>query len=334
MISYLGNLSLRLAGGAMRLPEELRRRHATFLSGQQRADGGFAGRQGDSDAYYTGFALRGLALLGELAAESADRAARFLVGLIDRPLPSVDFLSLVYSAVLLEVTHGLDVFALAGRDRRTVVETHLRRFLRGDGGYAKTETGPHSSVYHTFLAVTCRQLVGLPATDDPERLIRLVRSRFREDGGFVDLAPLPQGGTNPTAAAVALLTMFDALDEPTHRATARFLAGMQNAEGGLRANARIPMADLLSTFTGLVALTDLKASQSRFQNPHPPQDRSAVGGQPDSFETASGAIDRPAARRYIASLDTPAGGFRAGQWDNAVDVEYTFYGLGVSAIME
>lgn len=306
MISYLGSLSLRLAAGAMRLPEELRRRHAAFLAGQERADGGFAGRQGGSDAYYTGFALRGLALLGELTAESAERGARFLAGLVDRPIPSVDFLSLVYSAALLEATHGLDVFALAGRDRSTAVETHLRRFLRDDGGYAKTESGPYSSIYHTFLAVVCRQLVGLPAADDPQQLIRLVRSRCREDGGFVELSPLRQSGTNPTAAAIALLAMLDALDQPPQHASARFLADMQNAEGGLRANARIPVADLLSTFTGLVALADLKAVAT---------------------------IDRMAVRHYVASLEAPAGGFRAGLWDNAVDVEYTFYGLGTLALL-
>ena len=44
----------------------------------QRADGGFAGRQGLSDLYYTSFALRTLAILGELHGSVAERAAGFL----------------------------------------------------------------------------------------------------------------------------------------------------------------------------------------------------------------------------------------------------------------
>ena len=87
---------------------------------------------------------------------------------------------------------------------------------------------------------------------------------------------------------------------------AAFLAAMQNVEGGLRANARIPAADLLSTFTGLVALADLDALS---------------------------AVDPARAQRYVESLDQPGGGFRGGLWDDAADVEYTFYGLGSLALL-
>ena len=72
------------------------------------------------------------------------------------------------------------------------------------------------------------------------------------------------------------------------------------------ANTRIPVADLLSTFTGLVAM-----------------------------ETGPGPIslDLPAVQRFVTSLEQPAGGFRAGCWDDAADVEYTFYGIGTLAIL-
>src|SRR3990167_1273520 len=116
-MSYLGQMTLRLASGAMRLPEPLPRRHAEFFAAAQDADGGFSGREGPSDLYYTGFALRGLALLGGLTEDLASRAAGFLRRHVDTPLPTVDFLSLVLSAVLLEAATGVDVFRLAGRDR-------------------------------------------------------------------------------------------------------------------------------------------------------------------------------------------------------------------------
>ena len=75
---------------------------------------------------------------------------------------------------------------------------------------------------------------------------------------------------------------------------------------GWIANTRIPIADLLSTFTGLLTLFDLNA--------------------PD-------AIQLPPARRFVESLAQPAGGFFAAAWDTAADVEYTFYGLGSLALL-
>ena len=304
-MSYLANLTIRLAAGAMQLPEEDRRRHADFFRGAQDEDGGFAGRRGSGDLYYTGFALRGLGLLGELTEPVVDRAAGFLQRRLDDELPSIDFLSLVLSAVLLEAACGVDVFRAAGRDRQTVVVDRIDRFRRDDGGYAKTERSPHSSTYHTFLAVATRQLVGAPP-HERERIVGLVCSRRRDDGGFVELNQLPHSGTNPTAAAVGILRLLDAVDEPTRRGAAGFLGRMQNAEGGLRANTRIPVADLLSTFTGLVALADLEG----------------LAG-----------VDTAAARRYVEALRQPDGGFRGGAWDDAADVEYTFYGLGTLALL-
>lgn len=304
-MSYLGNLTLRLAAGAMQLPDSVRRRQAAFLADAQNDDGGFIGREGPSDLYYTGFALRGLALLGELSEQLANRAAAFLEKRLADELSSIDFLSLVYSAVLLEAAIEVDVFAAAGRDRFETVTAALDRFRRDDGGYAKTERSGHSSTYHTFLAVSCRQLIGA-TVERPERTIELIRSQRREDGGFVELNRLALAGTNPTAAAVGVLRLLNATDDSICQGAAQFLIGMQNAEGGFRANSRIPVADLLSTFTSLVALADLGALER---------------------------ADLPAARRYAEALAQPSGGFSGGAWDDAADVEYTFYGLGVMALL-
>jgi geranylgeranyl transferase type-2 subunit beta len=38
-------------------------------------------------------------------------------------------------------------------------------------------------------------------------------------------------------------------------------------------------------------------------------------------------------RGLIEELEFPTGGFRAATWDEAADVEYTFYGLGVLALL-
>ena len=109
-----------------------------------------------------------------------------------------------------------------------------------------------------------------------------------------------------TAAAVAALQILDALDDETGRRTAHFLAQMQTDEGGMRANTRIPIADLLSTFTGLLTLGDLGALEM---------------------------IDDAAALRYARSLKQPSGGFFGAAWDEQADVEYTFYGIGACALL-
>ncbi len=303
-MSYQAELMLRLGSGAVALPDELRVRHGAYLAAAQGADGGFAGRRGPSDVYYTGFALRGLAMLGQLTAESARRAGDFLAARAAAPLPPAEFVSLLGGATRVELAGGGDVFARAGRDRRQMVLDVFGPLRRSDGGYAKSARGSPGSVYQTFLAVACYEMVGLPP-DGPEAIIDLVLSRRRADGGFAELGAIAQGGTNPTAAALGLLRMLGALQEPVRAAAIDFLAAMQTADGGLRAHGRLPVADLLSTFSGVVALADLGAG---------------------------GAIDLGAAVRFARSLEQPGGGFRAGAWDSQADVEYTFYGLGVAAL--
>ena len=303
--NYLTDLTLRLANGLALLDESVRARHTAFFRTAQQADGGFCGRDGGSDLYYTGFALRGLALCGELQGEVAERSAKFLQSKLAANLPIVDFLSLIYGAALLDMAAGIDIFSAQATGWKENVARRLEEFRREDGGYAKTEEGQSSSTYHTFLVVICQQLLEQP-TPQPERVIEFVRSRGRDEGGFVEIGPMKRGGTNPTAAAVALLKMLDGLDDSVRIPTIDFLAEMQNDEGGLLANTRIPIADLLSTFTGLLTLTDLLSAS---------------------------AIDLSATRRFVTSLDLPSGGFLAAAWDTAADVEYTFYGLGCLALL-
>src|SRR5262245_50379064 len=106
MPGYLEQITLRLAHGVGELPEALRRRHADYILQAQQADGGFAGREGGGDLYYTGFALRSLAILGELQGATAERAASFLRSRLTGRESIVDFLSLVYGAMLLDASAG------------------------------------------------------------------------------------------------------------------------------------------------------------------------------------------------------------------------------------
>ena len=107
MPTYLEELTIRLAGGLGQLPESTRARHIDYLMSQQKADGGFGGREGGSDLYYTGFALRALAVLGELTGELSEHSAAYLKTRLTGQESIVDFLSLVYGAMLLDVSGGI-----------------------------------------------------------------------------------------------------------------------------------------------------------------------------------------------------------------------------------
>src|SRR5262245_7257806 len=109
--NYLQDLTALLAAGAARLPQEQRARHAAYLHAAQNADGGFSGREGGSDLYYTGFALRSLTVLDALTPEVCRRAADFLRQGLRQQASVVDFFSLLYSCLLVQAAAGIDVLA-------------------------------------------------------------------------------------------------------------------------------------------------------------------------------------------------------------------------------
>ena len=305
--SYLTQLTIRLYQGLQRLPADLRARHAHYLLGSQAGDGGWPGREGGSDLYYTAFGLRGLMVLDVLTPEICVKAAGFLSRSLAQQASVVDFFSLLYAWMLVQLGGGPDVLADSPPDWQARVVALLQSFRTPDGGYAKTPGGSSGSTYYTFMVALCYEILAKDVPG-PEAVARFVRSRQRDDGGFVEIAPMKRSGTNPTAAAVGLLQMLPGADFSAAEAerVAAFLAEMPSFEGGLRANGRAPLADLLSTFTGAWTLDRLGAL---------------------------GRLDREPMEEFILSVEQPAGGFRGGLWDERSDVEYTFYGVGAVALL-
>ena len=138
MTSYLQELTLRLAVGASTLDRAIRDQHARWLRAQQRPDGGFAGREGESDPYYTAFALRSLWILGELDESIGGRAAAFLRSRLDKRESIIDMISLIFAAAICEMAVGEVV--LVGRGRGLARQCrpfarfapHQRRRIRED----------------------------------------------------------------------------------------------------------------------------------------------------------------------------------------------------------
>jgi geranylgeranyl transferase type-2 subunit beta len=305
-VTYLADLTLRLTMGAAQLPGDLRQRHTAYLLSQQRPDGGFSGREGPSDPYYTGFALRALAVLGELTPEVAERSRSFLEQRMQGRESVIDLISLVFSAAILELHAGLEVLAEAPSDWPQRLAALLESYRREDGGYAKSNEGRAGSTYQTFLTTLCYELLEVPQPDAPA-VVDFLRQREHEEGGFLEIRVAKRAGVNPTAAAIGALKTLGQLDDALAQRTIDFLVDQQSDDGGFTANTRIPLSDLLSTCTGLITLADL------------------------------GAVDQiagPPALQFVHSMQRETGGFAGFAFDPAEDVEYTFYGLAALSLLQ
>jgi len=301
---YLAQLTDRLLRGARALPDTFRGRQIQFLVTLQNPDGGFSGRQGPSDLYYTSFALRCAQLLNVGASKLWNDAAAFLRKNATEPAEITDALSLLLCRTLLE-GRGMVLWCEACRDERlTAVRAALAGSRLAEGGFAKTPGGD-LSLYHTFLATLCYELLDEPIPD-AEVIAERVLSRQCPSGGFGDVDASGAEGTNPTAAAVAVLSALDRLDDVAASRAGAFVASMQRADGGLAATPAAPVSDLMSTFTALTSLIETECAQ----------------------DISLGSLGR-----YVKSLARSPGGFRASAGDESTDVEYTYYGLGALALL-
>ena len=305
-LPYLVQLAERLTAGLKYLPPERKQRHRDFLLSQQQPDGGFVGRDGGSDLYYSSFAVRGLQMLGELTAETAGCVQRYLLGFDWRTLGVIDLMNWLSMSAMIQLAGGEDPLADAPADWPEQIAARLEMLRMPDGGYAKGTEGATSSTYHTFLVVLTYQLLGKSAPR-PNALAQFIYDRQREDGGFVEIAPMKRSGTNPTAAACAILLMQGRVDAELREDIAAFLVDVRTDESAFLANGRIPIADGLSTFTAVLTAQDMEVNA---------------------------LVDPPILRLYVEKhLELSTGGFRAAEWDTLADVEYTFYGLGILGLL-
>jgi geranylgeranyl transferase type-2 subunit beta len=305
--SFLLQLTKRLASELRRLDPERAARHVNFILRFRQPDGGFAGREGGSDLYYTSFAVRALALLDALDQTRCQGIAAYLksAAAARREYSLIDLVSWLYSVITVQLIGNLPPFAGDTESFADEVTASLETFRRPDGGYARTSEGGVGSAYHTFLAAICYELLGR-SLPDAAGVERFILTRQRDDGGFVEIAQMKRSGANPTAAAAALLKRFGSLDGQMTRGIETFLDSVRGDEGGFRANAQIPFCDLLSTFTGLLTAHDLGFLKR---------------------------IDTESCLRFVNQLEGPEGGFRGAIWDDGADTEYTFYGLGALALL-
>jgi len=302
--SYLEMLDELIRPGIARLSDRFVATQIRFVASCQQPDGGFGGRQGGSDLYYTDFALRTLSWLAPGHA-AFDRAAGYLARVASPPRDAVECFNALNARSLLE-RHSTDLADRAAwaLNPLPLIERLYGHLLPG-GGFARLADDEGVSAYHTFLGALCFQMLG---ADMPmsEGAIVAIKTLKCPDGGYAELAGQTVSQTNATAAAVAFLIMNNAMPPETMASTGRFLAQMQSADGGLKPHAAVDGGDLLSTFTGLMTLWGL-------------------GGLPQ--------IDTAGVARFLRRMAHPNGGFLACDGDDSPDVEYTYYGVGTLALL-
>lgn len=259
-----------------------------FLRRQQNPDGGFRDRAGGSDLYYTVFGLEGLLAL----------RADVPFGLVRdylRTFGDGDDLDFIHLACLARCWAGLPADLRADMPAAAIVR-RMTRFLSGDGGYAAEPGSADGTVYGCFVALGTYQDCGreLP---DPAGVLRCVDRLRADDGGYANQHDVPLGLVPATAAAVTVLRQ---LDQPVPRELADWLLARCRPDGGFFATPVAPLPDLLSTATALHALSAMHATSDAIREP---------------------CLD------FLDTLWTNEGGFHGNWADDALDCEYTYYGM-------
>lgn len=183
-----------------------------------------------------------------------------------------------------------------GTAPREAILRRLEAFQSRDGAYSQSKNAEHGTVYACFLALGAHQDLGANVPD-PGAMLRCMNRLRADDGGFANDHLMPMGLTPPTAAAVTLLRH---LDQPAEPGLAKWLLERCRPDGGFFATPQAPLPDLLSTATALHALSGMQADIDPIKEP---------------------CLD------FIDSLWTNRGAFYGTWEDDAVDCEYTYYGL-------
>jgi prenyltransferase beta subunit len=279
---------LQVARLAPKLLGESSQLVGTFVKSRLTEAGGFAGRDGRPDLYYTVFGLE--AMLALQVEPPPGIVANYLVAsAMERAHDFVHACSLARCGAAL----GRNFFT---GELKEELARRINSFRTPDGGFHGTPGRAHGSTYGALLAWGA--LSDLDASlPEPERLLDSLRPLRLEDGSFANERGLAQGTTSATAAA---LTLCRHLQEPPPDHCGEWLLRQQHASGGFLATPQAPLPDLLSTAVSLHALDGLEIA----------------------FEA-----QREICLDFVDSLWSAQGGFH-GHWaDDDLDVEYTYYGL-------
>ena len=264
-----------------------------FLLRQLTPEGGGRDRAGKADLYYTIFVLAGLAALQ--AEIPVARLEPFLGNFGDGE--SLDFVHLGALARCRAFVETRAPSRVDGAFHADALLARIEEFRTPDGGYHETRGAANGHAYGCFVAHGAYQDLGAKLPE-PLRMVQCLKFLETSDGAWGNLRGMRKGTVPATAAAITLLHQ---LGMPISEAAGDWLLAQIHSDGGWLAVPGAPIPDLLSTATALHALACL--------------DRPL----PDAL--------REKCLDFVDTLWSAEGGFH-GHWaDDALDAEYTFYGL-------
>jgi geranylgeranyl transferase type-2 subunit beta len=299
-LPFLTRLADLLRAGLAGMDEGRAARHADAVMSFRQAGGGFAGRRGGPDPYYTVFALRALEALGRLDLGLAAQDAALIA---DNRNTNLD--PARTGAVDAMMAGQMEKSWSGGASSQEALE-RIERFRSTDGGYGRAPGAAQGSMYLSFLAALAYDLRGrMPPAVERLKAFALGRQGAQGEYGEFRSPTWGGGGTNATAAGMGLALLLGsgaAIDR-----SAAWLMAQQTPSGGWPATAHAPLPDLLSTFTALTMLATIESA---------------------------GPSVRASSRSFAIACERPTGGFGAFPGDAGWDVEYTYYGLGVMGLTE
>jgi hypothetical protein len=260
-----------------------------FIRSKLNDDGGFSDRAGRSDLYYTVFGIETLLALGaDLPTDAIDAYLRSI------KIAELDFVHLTCLGRCLA-----DICGDRGIDRKIQndIIRQLQQYRSADGGISNNKNALQGTMYGCFLGVGLYQDMGVEIPGKAG-LIGCVESLSRDCGSYANEPAMTKGATASTAAAI---TLQHFLDVPIRGESLDWLAGQMHPKGGFVALPAVPIADLLSTATALHGL--------------------AFGAVKLTGKQKEDCLD------FIDSLWSSKGGFCGSGADQALDCEYTYYGL-------
>ncbi len=246
---------LQVARLAPRVLGDSATRVQAYFQEQFNDDGGARDRAGDSDLYYTVFALDGLMALQ--ADPPVDKVAPYLTSFEDGTN-----LDLVHLACLARCWAAMPAGALPPATASAIAR-NLERFRTPERGFSTEPGGKRGTVYHAFLGLGAHQDIGSECPDVAS-LADSVTGLQTRDGAFANTPDLPTGSTTATAAAVTLLRF---LQHPMPEEIGPWLLARAHEQGGFLATTNAPLPDLLSTATALHALSGLHVDFSSVVEP-------------------------------------------------------------------
>lgn len=266
-------------------PVELIRK---FVNSQKNSDGGFKGRDGRSDLYYTLFGLE--------CAEAVNidtnwkKLREFLNPFLNEK--NLDFVHTVCLIRCLNKIPNLD-------KKQNIIEELFRSTekFRSNKGYKLNITDNQHSIYALFLAILAHEECKTNFPFSTDEMVNIIENSKTTDGAFADQPGLKKGTTTVTAAVILVLYKLGIMPETK---LIEWVQKQYSLHGGFRASPLAPIPDLLSTGTAMFSLNYIDIDLKQKKEP--------------TFD-------------FVESIWAENGGFCGHIFEEEPDTEYTFYGL-------